>query len=385
MSKKILYVWKSEYPWDVRVEKICNSLFDSGYNVFLACRWGGEPQQNEILNGVNIRRVGFGKKRIFFEPLPINPFWSNELEKLIEEIKPDLIICREIMLSEISGKLAKKYNIPVLMDMAENYPAAMKLWKKYNDSFIWKTLIHHFKVADSNEKRGVRLMDGIITVCNEQNERLQNQYNFNQNEMKAIHNTPTYKNEYLPLTSKNKIVFSHHGFLTGDKSIAIFLKGFLLACDELDIVEFRIIGDGDCFDEYNSLVNNSNHINKVKFLGKYNFEDLGKHLSDIDIGVLPYEINDFNNYTIHNKIFDYFAFSKPVLVSEALPLKRIISETESGFCYDLNTPEKVKEALISIAKLNLEEYSKKAYNAYKIKYNWSCDKQNLVEFIEKYI
>ena len=38
MAKKIVYIWDGDYPWDIRVEKICLSLVNAGYEVHIAAR-----------------------------------------------------------------------------------------------------------------------------------------------------------------------------------------------------------------------------------------------------------------------------------------------------------------------------------------------------------
>ncbi len=385
MKKVIFYIWKSEFPWDVRVEKICKSLVESGYKVFIICRWNNEDLETEVYKGINIIRIGFKKNHKLFLPLPFNIFWKKEIEKLIINHKPDLLIVREIMLAKITGNIGKKYNINVIMDMAENYPAAMKEWKKYNNTFFKRLLLHNLKLADKTEKNSVRLMNSIITVCDEQNQRLNSQFNFPEENLMIIHNTPDFEKIENSKIKNDVIVFGHHGYLTAEKSIGVFVEGFLLACEKLKNIELRIIGDGDCLEDFQKVVNPSMYSDKIKFLGKYSIKELPDFLKQIDIGILPYQINDFNNYTLHNKIFDYFLFGKPVLLSDTNPFRRIIKETNAGLCKDLSTAEKVRDSILEIVEINLSEFQKNSRLAFENKYNWQIDKENLINFIEKYI
>ena len=34
----VLFLWDADYPWDVRVEKICTTLLKAGCSVHLVCR-----------------------------------------------------------------------------------------------------------------------------------------------------------------------------------------------------------------------------------------------------------------------------------------------------------------------------------------------------------
>jgi hypothetical protein len=51
---RVLYVWDGDYPWDVRTEKICRTLSDSGMEVaILARNAGNQPRIEEQLAGGN--------------------------------------------------------------------------------------------------------------------------------------------------------------------------------------------------------------------------------------------------------------------------------------------------------------------------------------------
>lgn len=386
MSKKILYIWKSPYPWDVRVEKICKSLTENGYEVYILARWGGEISANEKISGLNIVRAGFEKTSLFSTPIPFNPVWKKSISNIISEIKPDLIIVREIMLAEDSAKEARKKNIPVIMDMAENYPACMRHWKKYNKSALSRFLIHSLQVPDKVEKRSVSLMDGIITVCSEQIERLYYQYNYKDERTTVVHNTPfltgaQYNSEKI-YKSLSTINFGHHGYHTGEKSISSFVNAFSSGFKNNEKFKLTIAGDGDEIPDLKEIAADSKNI---IFLGKFLQDNLREIISKFDIGILPYQINDFNNYTIHNKIFDYFSMGIPVVVSEAKPLKRIVEETQAGIVINCESNEPIHNFLEKSLDFDWAYYSDNAKKVYLNKYNWSVDSKELIRFIDKFL
>jgi len=122
---KVLFVWKSPYPFEIRIKKICDALIKDGFDVYLLSSYDDENNHRENINGINvIRKIQRGS--IINLPFPRNPIWSSAINQIIKEINPDVIIVREIMLAESTALLGKKYSIPVIMDMAENYPACMR-------------------------------------------------------------------------------------------------------------------------------------------------------------------------------------------------------------------------------------------------------------------
>lgn len=385
--EKVLYVLKEPYPWDVRAEKICNSLAVAGFDVFLLSLWKKGLSEKEKSGKINIIRAGYKRPGIFSLPVSLNPFWKSDIEKAVKELEPDIIIPREIMLAEACGKIGNKNGIPVIMDMAENYPAAMKLFKKYNSNFALKFIIHNMGAAEKFEEKSLPLMDGIITVCKEQNERLHEQYGCSPSQMQVVHNTPQ-KNWFMPAkkrTDKNVITFGHHGHLTGDKRLDIFLRGFLLAARKHRNIELLLAGGRECFNDLKNIAANSEFSQRVHLTGPYEFSELSGILNRIDIGVLPYLANDFNNYTIHNKLFDFFAAGIPVMVSNAKPVSRVVEETNTGISGDCSTPEKVSQLIDSMLTKDLNKFSKNGIKAFNKTYNWENDEKNLIRFIKKYI
>ncbi len=382
--KKILYIWDKAYPWDVRAEKVCETLAEYGYEVHLLARWREGQPQTEIVRGVIVHRVAYKLNRILRFPFPKNPIWKKGIDSAIREIKPDIIIVREIKLGIPSGKSAKKHNVPIVMDMAENYPAAMRDWKEYNSNFINRFFVHTYKLPDKIESQCMKYMDGIITVCDEQIIRLNEQYNYPSEKCVVVHNTPI-KNwlQAKEMPERKNLIFMHHGYLTAEKDVSMFLKGFLMACEERSDISFVLAGDGHCIENLKEIASQSEYGAKVDFLGEYSHKDLAKIIADSHIGVIPYQISDFNQYTIHNKIFDYFAIGRPVIVSENRPSIRMINESDAGWIVDCEKPESIKEAILNIASTDITSKTKAALKASK-KYTWDNDFQTLVNFIERY-
>ncbi|MFP4368750.1 MAG: glycosyltransferase [Candidatus Kapaibacterium sp.] len=384
---KVIYLWKGPYPWDVRVEKVCKALRDAGNEIHILARWGNETVKNEIIDGLYITRAGFGIKQFFSLPISINILWKNELNALIDKIKPSLIIVREIMLGSLAGKAARQKGIPVIMDMAENYPAAMRDWKKYNKSMISKFAVHKLKLPDAAESSSVRLMNGIITVCDEQNDRLSENYGFSPKDIVAVHNTPP--KQLIPeepvINREKPLVFGHHGNLTAEKDIGCFIKGFLYAAQVNNKLKLIISGKGESYKDVEDIVTASKMRSSVELKGRYDYKALPAIIANVDIGAVPYQISDFNNYTLHNKIFDYFAFGKPVIVSRAKPLVRVINETGAGVIADCTDPDKIKETIENLTKTNIVEMAHAAHKAALDKYNWDVDSKKLIGFIRRYL
>jgi glycosyltransferase involved in cell wall biosynthesis len=385
--KSILYIFKGKYPWDIRVDKFTKSFLNSGYRVIILSRWIPDLTETEESDNLIIKRIGFRLPSYFSLPISNNPVWRQGIKNGITEFNPSIIIARDIMLAEAAADIGHLWNLPVLMDMAEHYPAAMRSWKKYNKSFILKFLVHNLKIPDLFERNSVRKMDGIITVCKEQNERLMEMYDYPEHKIQTVHNTPELNfNENIRMGSSiPPVIFGHHGNMSAEKSVINLVKGFVLASHHNISIKLLLAGAGEDFEEVKHIISVSNLNDRVILTGEYQYNDIKSILSSIDIGVIPYQVNDFNNYTIHNKVFDFFAAGKPIIYSPCKPLIRLNNETNTGFILDNTEPETISNMLLKIAESNPEKYSLNSLNSFNNKYNWNIDSSKLLNFINSYL
>ncbi len=383
----VLYVWKGNYPWDVRAEKVCKSLIKAGHEVYMLARWAEGQAERESIDGINVIRVGYKTARKLTQPLSINPIWAGAIKKAILELKPAIIIPREIMLAEACGRLGRRYNIPVVMDMAEHYPAAMKGWKKYYKSLSLRILVHHLNIPEIVEQRAVRLMSGIITVSRELSDRLGKVHHFNTGDIQIVNNTP--EKQWFDGVDKGPklppLRFAYHGHFSQDRNLDTMIKAFIIAAEKCSGIRLTLAGDGENFDECFEIAEQSAVKDRICFTGAYKHGDIRKLYGETDIAILPFKTNEFINHIIANKLFDYMAAGKPVIVSRAKPMARIIEETGAGIVADCSSPESLADVIININDYPLREMSENGIAAFRDKYNWDVDADNLIKFVNRLI
>jgi glycosyltransferase involved in cell wall biosynthesis len=385
--KKALYIYKSNYPWDVRVEKICSTLSNSGYDVTILVRYSGEELSEETLDGVKIIRFGKGLPKLCSAPFFFNPFWEKAINKTIKNVKPDVVIVREMHIGEISGKLSRRNGVPIFMDMAENYPAAMKEFKVYNSNIFKRFIIRNLKLPLRIERRAIKHVDGVITVCAEQNMRLISLYGIPPERLAVVHNTPQKSAMEPSERNFEKEIFTlgHHGYLTAEKSLLKFIEAFAKYAEHNDNIRLVVAGSGDCLEDYKKILESNGTIKYVNFTGQYKPQELKDILSTIDIGFIPYQISDFNNFTIHNKVFDYWMNGQPVVLSATIPFIRIAEDTKAAMILDCENEESIMHFLENIEFYDWEYMSRNAVFFSQNKYNWSVDSEVLIEFINKFV
>lgn len=385
--KRILYIWQAGYPWDVRVEKICHSLRDEGLEVIILARWKPNQPQQEIINNITIIRVGYQLPALASLPISHNPLWQKAIHRTIEKFRPNIVIPREILLAETAAKSARKYGIPVIMDMAEHYPAAMREWKKYTTTVLGRFCVQTIKIPDMLERRSVQLMDGIITVCEENSDRLAQEYGYPLTSTQVVNNTPHLS--ILQTTQKERhsppLYFAHHGYMTAERGLDTLVEGMARLFPSYPPLQLTLAGEGEMLPLLQQLIQTLNITAHVHTPGGYEHTNLPQLYQQTDVGILPYWNTEFRNHTIPNKLFDYMAFGIPIIVSEARPMKRIVEETGVGIAADCSTPQGIANSIEIMLQQDMAVMSKNGIKAFQEKYNWERDKELLVGFLSSYM
>jgi glycosyltransferase involved in cell wall biosynthesis len=117
----------------------------------------------------------------------------------------------------------------------------------------------------------------------------------------------------------------------------------------------------------------------VTFMGWQPYNKMVEHLMMADFAMIPHLKSDHTDSTIPHKLFQYMYAKKPVIASDCLPIKRIVTETNSGYIY----PNEDSQALANIlAGLDKQKHKVKGENGHQWvinKYNWENDSQVLLK------
>ena len=382
---KVLYIWQAGYPWEIRVQKFCAALREFGYDVTLLARWKPGQAPVEECDGVRVVRVGQKLPGAASLPVPCNPVWSSAIRKLVNDWAPDLVISREIMLAGPASLACRRRSIPLIIDMAEHYPATMRAMEKYQRGMM-KYLVFQARLPDRVERRALARADGVITVCTEQNARLHAMYGYPLDRMAVVHNTPGRAafNSVRKGPSIPPRVFGYHGHMTAQRGLDRLIRGFALVARHHPQIRLDLAGDGDARRSLVRLAEQCGVTEQVRFIGKYRFEELTALYSQTDVGLVTYPGDESIDHTIGNKIFDYFACGKPVIVSPAVPLRRVIEETGAGLVLRDSSPEATAEGLGQAMSIDLEPLAERGFAAAVAKYNWENDKKVVLDFLARY-
>ena len=398
MKAKILYIWDSDYPWDVRVEKICKSLLRHGYEVHIACRNLRNRPFEEIIDGIFIHRLkSYSSKRLNYTlsfPFFFNPLWVDLVKKVVKDHQIDLIIARDLPLCPLGILIAKKYKIPCIFDMAEDYVALVRdiwndrKWQGFN--FI----VRNPYLAKLTELYCLKKADHILVVVEEAAEIVKKRGASSQ-KITIIRNTPDLKliNSALSLKNKKNSLFQY----IENKFTAIYVggiqmgRGIQTVIDAIpkikDIIQdflFVIVGDGYAKNYFEKIIKEKGIERYAILCGWVRHKDVYKYISVSKVGLIPHIVTDHTNTTLPNKIFDYMALGIPVIASDSIPMKRIITREKCGLFFKSRDANDLARCLIDLYCLDLINYfGNNGKKAVINKYNWKKDEKKLIKVIEK--
>src|SRR5262249_35127882 len=110
------------------------------------------------------------------------------------------------------------------------------------------------------------------------------------------------------------------GAITTERGLDDIIRALPLIGDRIPLADLYIAGSGNDESRLRSIVADLKLEDKVHFLGWVPFHQIHAYVSHSDLCLVPHVYNEFINTTIPNKLFQYMALAKPVLVSNARPL-----------------------------------------------------------------
>lgn len=384
------------FPPDIRVEKEARSLLKAGHEVFLLSASKGDMPNEETVEGIKVIRKklpqNFPRRAwnfFCFQVFFIHPFWKKALKDAVKQCEIQAIHVHDLPLVRTGLNVARKFGLPIIADLHENYPEAVRQYRMiakpvqrllYLASPLWRW--------KRMERFCVQQADRVVTVVDEAKQHYVNDCGIPEEKATVVMNTEDLDYFYsLPI--KEDIVKKYQpyfaisyiggfGWHRGIQTAISAMPQILSAIPEARLI---MVGSGSNEAELKELAKRERVEQAIECIGWQPFELVPSYISASDVCLIPHIASGHTNSTIPHKIFQFMAMGKPVVVSSAKPLKRIVKETGAGLVYSSGDAEALSEAVIRIYRDNelatkLGEAGKKAAGQ---KYNWEIEGDKLVD------
>lgn len=313
---------------DQRVEKICGTLHENGYEIFLIGNaWTGEPPIERPYpfkrlplksNKLRWAYIEF-QFRLFFELMKradkATILHANDLDTLLPNV----------LVSKIRRILLVWDSHEIFTEM----PSVQGRWVQKIWRFLEKTLIH-----DAN---------AFMTANDSYADWFLEKYKIKR--PVVVRNFPKKSPNEVPINASTLKIILYQGAINFSRGIDKMIR----AMSYIENAEFHIAGQGPFLETYQKLVEELKLKDKVKFLGNLAPEKLKAITEKADVGLSIEENGGLSYYySLPNKISDYIQARVPVVVSKFPEMQKIVDKYHVGEFITSHEPTHLAEKVNAV-------------------------------------
>jgi len=353
----------NDFNNDIRVRKEARVLLENGYKIFVLC-FGYKGIEVKKIENIVIERISISKRRkdILFALFNNFPFyekmWKNQIKKFIAKYKINVLHVHDLYMSKAAFngiKLSKK-NIPLILDLHENFPAAINSYN-WTKGFIRNLLIDP-NAWRNKEKEYLKYATKLIVLSDHFKIDLIQKYSYlNEDNIIVYPNVIDFKrfDEFTidnSLKKKNKITLLYFGLVAERRGIFDTIRAFESVIKKGYDVSLLIIGPIDKADRnrFNEEINNINVREYIEYIPWIDISKLITYLNISDICLAPFHKNPQHESGIANKLFQYMYGAKPIIASDCAPQKELIETYKCGLVF--SNLDKFIQNIISLIENN---------------------------------
>jgi glycosyltransferase involved in cell wall biosynthesis len=393
--QRVLYVWQSDYPWDVRTEKTCRALTEAGMSVHLAARNRRWEAQVEALPEALTHRlpewrwIGRRADAVLQFPAFFNPRWIGLLSRIMRRERPEVILVRDLPLCPTAIWVGRWFGVPVVLDMAEHYAAlTLNRWATGRQK-AWDVAVRNPRWVAAVEDYCIRRVDHILVVVEESAARIVAK-GAPRERIDVVSNTPPAARALQPRLDRpgsRRLELVHLGIHEVMRGILELIEAVKILRDQSVPVHATIIGSGRDAETFHARARELGLTSdNVTFTGYLRDHATALELvARADIGVLASRKCDEAESTIPNKLFDYMAAGLAVITSDVTPCARIVGETGAGEIFRAGDATDLAAAVRRLAENpdRRREAGLAGRRAIQGRYNWEHDSAVLRGVIDR--
>ncbi|MDB5255737.1 MAG: a-glycosyltransferase-related protein glycosyltransferase family 4 protein [Chitinophagaceae bacterium] len=330
-KKRILVSVTTDLFTDQRVHKVCNSLHNHGYDVFVVGR--------KLKNSLALTPRAYKTKRfvLWFEKGPLfYAAYNIRLFFFLLFCKADILLANDLDTLLPNYLVSKLRGIPLAYDNHEYFTGMPELLKRPRVQKIWKTI----------EKNIFPKLTYIYTDNHAKQKLFEEEYHV---PVKVVKNVPVYN----PIVSKEDLTIQ---FPAGKKILMYQGIGINIHRGTEELTEamqylddsyiLYFVGSGDVLDVLKEKVKELRLEDKIVFTGKVPFQELQQYTRHAHLGfTLDKPISDNYIYSLPNKLFDYVHAGVPVIAARLQEVEKMILKYNIGTFVPSHDPKDIANTI----------------------------------------
>ena len=364
MTKKILLSVSNDLVYDQRVNKVCNSLIDMGFDVVAVGVKGknSEPLPQRKYKMVRFHNF-FHKGVLFYAELNLRLFFYLLFKKC------DVLVANDLDTLLPNVLISRLKNQKLVYDSHEYFTEVAELVSRPKKQAMWKRI----------ERYCFPKLTHIITVSDSIADIYRNEYG---KEVKVVRNIPLQRTYEVRKTKSDlQLPENKHILMLQGTGINI-QRGAEELVEAMQYIEnavLLIIGGGDVIDRLKMMVKTLSLEANVLFMSRMPFEQLYDFTVHADIGFsLDKDVGINHRYALPNKLFDFIRARIPVLVSDLVEIRKIVEQYNIGVVLPDGSPKTIAHHTNALLQ-DVERYKTLKNNTIKAseKLCWENEEQVL--------
>jgi glycosyltransferase involved in cell wall biosynthesis len=361
---RIGMVLAQPFPPDIRVEKEAKALNAAGFEVGLLCQSSdpSTPSKEKNPYGLQIYRVAVPRPSLWARQIKgvtlMEKGWLEPLYRFIDDFEPNALHVHDFPLLKTGLTVAEAMRLPVVADLHENMPAAVRVFRSDLDPIrrAKDVIFRNYHLWRWYEKRLLPRCVRVIVVVPEAAERLYD-YGLKRDRIVIVSNTEDVTTFGLDQSLPNiraryqdQWVVTYVGGVAAHRGLDTAIKAVPEAARQIPNFRLVIVGakGGRQSDILTRLIGQLQLEDRVEILGWQPSARIYSYVSTSAVCLVPHNESEFTHTTIPHKLFQYMIAGKPVVVSSVRPLKRIVEETQAGLVFEADNPSSLARALIRL-------------------------------------
>lgn len=387
------------FPPDIRVEKEAAALSAAGHDVrIVSVRYAASAPPVDVLAGTTAKifrldlppLAGHRVMNALRAMLMFDWRWINPLRAHLVAHPTDVLHVHDLPLVPVVLHVAKGLSLPVVADLHENMPAAMRAVRTGLRPLrrLAESLVFNYHLMRWLERRALRRCARVLVVVPEAAERLF-AGGIPRDSVVLVSNTenestfpasPAVDATDLRGRYAGQFILSYIGSVGVHRGLQTVIRGLPQVLSRRPDVRLLVVGAGEADRRYITRLAEEHGVTAaVEVVGWVKADRVDAYLAISSICLVPHEDLEHTNTTVPHKLFQYMLRRKAVLVSSCPPLARIVGESGGGAVFKAGDAALFAEAVLRMANDpgGLTRYAEAGWRAATGVYSWTHDARRL--------
>lgn len=347
------------YPSDLRVENEARTLTEAGHEVTLLQISPDERPEADAHEGTRIVRRRLPRKAVdwmrgFAGVTPI-PDWY--LGRVIPEEHArwpfDALHVHDLYLLGGGLRAGRRLGVPVVADLHENWVEAIQ-------HYAWSTrfpgrLVVHIPTWERVERAWVQAADRLVVPIEEAADRYA-RLGVPRERIAVVPNTVDLSSfDDYPLDPEADAVVRgpftlvYTGHIDAHRGLDVVIEGMPAVIDAVPGARLVVVGSGITVPEHRARVAELGLNEHVTFAGRVPQPAVKSYLAGASVALVPHRKTPHTDHTIPHKLFHAMRVGTPVVVSDCVPLQRIVESEDCGVVFRSGDPADFARAVSRLA------------------------------------